>query len=93
MKMEDITEEIKKKIEFEKRGVGLEDGDFYDGSCFRDNCGIVLRCHPSLIFLRKNFYKLFKIIRIGHICPRILGRKEQRNREEKRTNREGIQND
>lgn len=56
MKIEDITEETKKKIEFEKRGVGLEDGDFYDGSCFRDNCGNVLSCHPSLLLtLEKKF--------------------------------------
>jgi len=50
MKKQDITEEMRKKIEFEKRGVGLEDGEFYDGSCFRDNCGTVLKCHPSIFF-------------------------------------------
>ena len=53
VKMEDITEEIRKTIQFEKRGVGLEDGDFYDGSCFRDNCGNVLQCHPSNYLLKK----------------------------------------
>ncbi len=47
----DVSEETAKKIEFEKRGVGLEDGEFYDGSCWRDNCGNVLKGHPSFFIL------------------------------------------
>lgn len=50
MRREDVTEEIRKRLQFENRGVGLEDGDFYDGSCFRNNCGTMLPCHPSKIF-------------------------------------------
>lgn len=48
MRKKDLSEETIKTIEFEHRGVGLENGEFYDGHFFRDNCGSILPSHPSL---------------------------------------------
>lgn len=56
-KLESLTEAEIKKINFDNRGRGLEDGEFYDGSCFRNNYGTILDHHPSITKLLAIHFK------------------------------------
>lgn len=48
-KKTDLTDKEIKNIEFENRGKLLENGEFFDGSFFRDNYGNILKNHPSFL--------------------------------------------
>jgi len=50
-----LTPEEIKKLEIDNRGYGLENGEFFDGSRFRDVEGNFLEHHPKLDELIDNF--------------------------------------
>ena len=57
IKLADLDQETKRRLEVDNRDVGLDGGTFFDGYFFRDVMGSLLKSHPNA----EEIYKMYLI--------------------------------